>query len=37
MIMTYDFVHGLLGCVVAGLGFTGISYAYFDFRYGALT
>ncbi len=37
MIMTYDFVHGLLGCVVAGLGITGISYAYYDFRYGAPT
>lgn len=37
MTMTPDIVHGLLLCVVVVLGITGLSYAYYDFRYGAPT
>ncbi len=35
--MMTDIVHGLVGGTVAVLGVTGLSYAYYDFRYGAPT
>lgn len=35
--MTPDIVYGLLSCVIMVLGITGMSYAFYDFLYGAPT